>query len=104
MPITLDIQPNGAKQKTSTQIKSRQAASRYEKKQLATTISPKKVEAFDKTIHSQFLVFRKLFDKERELPSEKIELNNSMNRILAAEMINLQMKSSSKSRSKTVQP
>ncbi len=69
----------------------------------STTVVGKR-EAFDKTINNQYLVFRRLFDKERKGKNERIELDNSLNRLLAAEMINLQIsRAAGKSRSKTIE-
>jgi hypothetical protein len=56
---------------------------------------------FDKTIDSQYLVFRRLFAKERSRKAESIGLNNSMNRLLAAEAIQEQIRPRIHSRVRT---
>lgn len=44
---------------------------------------------FDKTVSTQYTVFKKLLGKERSQKSEWVGLNNSMNRILAAESLDI---------------
>lgn len=48
---------------------------------------------FDKTLTHQFGNYTKLLNEERKSPKEQIQFKNSMNRILAAEMINYRLMS-----------
>ena len=39
---------------------------------------------FDKTVDSHLLIFKRVFAKERACKKDSVDLNNSMNRLLAA--------------------
>lgn len=70
----------------------------------STTAMPVRGDSFDRTVNNQYMVFRRLFEKERSSKQEKIDLDNSMNRLLAAEMINLRIShTSSKARNRTIE-
>lgn len=103
LPVASDLP-----QKTATHSKIFRL-SKYQKETLKegatepVQASPPGNEKFDRTISTQYQVYRKLYGKERS-KADTVGLNNSINRILAAEMINLQIcPSSAKQRSKTIE-
>ena len=56
---------------------------------------------FEKTVDSQLVIFKRVLAKERDNKHDKLQLNNSMNRLLAAEAIQEQLREKVHSRSKT---
>ena len=56
---------------------------------------------YDKTLNGHFQSYRKLMDNERWQKKEQIEIKNSMNRILAAEMIEYTLLKSDQKMAKT---